>query len=58
MRGGMEAVYDSMKKELGFSTFAPVEPARGRMFSARSRAASGGEETVAVPVTEEELYRT
>jgi hypothetical protein len=58
MRGGMEAVYDTMKKELGFSAFAPVEPARGRMFSARSRAGAGGEETAPSPLPEEELYRS
>jgi hypothetical protein len=56
MRGGMEAVYDSIPKELGFSAFAPVEPARGRMFSARGRAGAKGEETVAPAVVEDELY--
>jgi hypothetical protein len=58
MRGGMEAIYDTMPKPLGFSAFAPVEPARGRLFSARSRARAEGEETVATPLTEDELYRT
>ena len=58
MRGGMEAVYDTMKTELGFSAFAPVEPARGRLFSARGRAGVGGEETVPSPLSEEELYRS
>lgn len=37
MRGGMEAVYDDMPGELGFGTFAPLQPARGRMFGARGR---------------------
>jgi len=58
MRGGMEAVYDTMKTELGFSAFAPVEPARGRLFSARGRAGVGGEETAPSPLSEEELYRS
>jgi Domain of unknown function (DUF4188) len=58
MRGGMEAVYDTMKTGLGFSAFAPVEPARGRMFSARSRAGAGGEETAPSPLPEEDLYRS
>jgi hypothetical protein len=38
MRGGMEAVYGDMPRRIGFGQFAPVQPARGRMFSARSRA--------------------
>jgi len=58
MRGGMEAVYDTMKTELGFSAFAPVEPARGRLFSARGRAGVCGEETVPSTLSEEELYRS
>jgi Monooxygenase af470-like len=56
MRGGMEAIYDTMPKPLGFSAFAPVEPARGRLFSARSRAHAEGDETVPTALTEEELY--
>jgi hypothetical protein len=42
MRGGMEAVYDDMPGPLGFGTFAPLEPARGRMFGARGRLAREG----------------
>jgi hypothetical protein len=57
MRGGMEAVYlDIAEHPLGFLTFAPSEPARGAMFSARSRLRTGGEAKVGVPVSEEELY--
>jgi hypothetical protein len=56
MRGGMEAVYDTMKTELGFSAFAPVEPARGRLFSARGRAGAKGEETAEPALAEEQLY--
>lgn len=55
-RGGMEAIYDTMPKPLGFSAFAPVEPARGRLFSARGRAGATGEETTAPALSEEELY--
>ena len=56
MRGGMEAVYDSIPKPLGFSAFASVEPARGRMFSARARAGQDGSAAVPPVVSEEELY--
>jgi hypothetical protein len=43
IRGGMEAVYDDMPKPLGFGTFAPREPACGRMFGARGRLSREGE---------------
>jgi hypothetical protein len=43
IRGGMEAVYDDMPKPLGFGTFAPRQPARGRMFGARGRLAREGD---------------
>ncbi len=36
-RGGMEAIYDDVKREIGFSAFAPIQPAHGAMFSARRR---------------------
>ena len=55
MRGGMEAVYDDMPIRLGFGQFAPLEPARGAMFSARRRGKLPGEPAVAV-VEEAELY--
>jgi hypothetical protein len=42
MRGGMEAVYDDMKGPLGFQAFAPSSPARGSMFTARSRLGLSG----------------
>lgn len=54
MRGGMEAVYDDMPGPLGFGTFAPTEPARGRMFGARGRLAREGEPPPAV-ISEGEL---
>src|ERR1700758_1398452 len=43
MRGGMEAVYDDMPSRLGLGQFAPLQPARGPMFSARHRAKLAGE---------------
>ena len=60
MRGGMEAIYASMEKPLGFTAFAPVEPARGPLFSARRRLkldepAAEGEPTAA-PYAESDLY--
>ena len=51
LRGGMEAVYDDMPKPLGFGTFAPRQPARGRMFGARGRLARDG--AAADPVVSE-----
>ena len=55
MRGGMEAVYDDVAVRLGFGQFAPLAPARGPMFSARSRAKLAGEARPAV-VKEAEFY--
>jgi hypothetical protein len=55
MRGGMEAVYDDMVSTTGLLAFAPVTPARGPMFSARTRAGLRGTATVAAPVSEEDL---
>jgi Domain of unknown function (DUF4188) len=42
-RGGIEAIYDDMPGPLGIGTFAPLEPARGRMFGARGRLARDGD---------------
>ena len=56
MRGGMEAVYDDVPVPLGFGQFAPLQRARGPMFSARNRAKLAGEPPAAV-VEEAELYR-
>ncbi len=55
MRGGIEAIYDDVPKPIGFMTFAPVEPARGPMFSARQRARLGGESVEPSPVSEDSL---
>ncbi|HEX2915990.1 MAG TPA: DUF4188 domain-containing protein [Chloroflexia bacterium] len=55
MRGGIEAIYDDMKIPLGLSRFAPLQPARGRMFSARARL--GVPDEIPTPeLAEEELY--
>lgn len=58
IQGGMESVYLDMKKPVGFLRFAPVQPARGALFTARRRLGIGGEDTVAVPLAEEQLYET
>lgn len=54
MRGGMEAIYDDIAGPIGFSSFAPVIPARGPMFTAAHRVArtDAGESVVA----EKDLY--
>jgi hypothetical protein len=54
MRGGMEAIYDDVAQPIGMMRFAPLKPARGAMFSAAKRAASGGDQEPVVH--EEELY--
>lgn len=56
MRGGMEAVYGDMVRDLGFLRFAPVVQARGRMFSARGRAQRPGAPTAPDPIPEKDLY--
>ena len=55
MRGGMEAVYDDMPMRLGFGQFAPLRPARGKMFGARGRAGLNGQPPADV-VGEAALY--
>lgn len=55
MRGGMEAIYDDVRKPIGLASFAPVVPARGAMFSARPRAGRK-EPPVADPVVGEAAY--
>jgi Domain of unknown function (DUF4188) len=54
MRGGMEAIFDDIDKPLGLMSFASVENARGRMFSARSRLGLGESQLAAV-IPEEAL---
>jgi len=55
MRGGMEAVYDDIPGRLGFGQFAPLQAARGPLFSARNRAQLTGDPVVPV-VQEADFY--
>jgi hypothetical protein len=55
LQGGMEAVYLDLPVAVGFTAFAPVQPARGAMFSARRRAGVAGESRVPAPVSEADL---
>jgi hypothetical protein len=55
-RGGVEAVYVDMKTPTGFSAFAPVQQAKGAMFSARKRAGLSGETALKAAVSESEFY--
>jgi len=48
MRGGMEAIFDDIRKPIGLMSVAPVDKARGRMFSARSRLGLGDSRLAAV----------
>ncbi len=54
MRGGMEAIYDDLDAKLGFSQFAPTQPARGPMFDARRRLGLKGESPLQPPVEEDQ----
>ena len=53
MRGGMEAIYDDLKAPVGFSVFAPHQPAQGPMFSARKRLGLSGDPAIPAPVSED-----
>src|SRR6516225_8252586 len=55
MRGGIEAIYDDLTgNPLGLGTFAPREPARKSMFSARDRLRVGSAESAESAVAEDE----
>jgi hypothetical protein len=41
-RGGMEAIYDDVPIRTGLASFAPVVPARDRLFGARGRLGRAG----------------
>ena len=56
MRGGMEAIYDDMRVKTGFMRFAPLRPARGPLFSARTRLRVHGEPALVPAVTEQAFY--
>ena len=55
-RGGVEAVYIDIPVRTGLAGFAPVFPARGAMFSARSRAGVTGQAIHKEAVQENDLY--
>jgi hypothetical protein len=55
MHGGIEAIYDDMSAPIGMLKFAQSRPARGPMFSARTRVGGGGTAPAAV-VSEADLY--
>jgi Domain of unknown function (DUF4188) len=52
IRGGFEAVYDSVSAPLGLTAFAPTIPAQGAMFSARKRLKLTGDPKLAEPIPE------
>ena len=57
MRGGMEAIYDDATSPLGFKSFAPIQLAKGPMFSSRSRVgATGDAPAQPAGTTENEIY--
>jgi Domain of unknown function (DUF4188) len=53
MAGGAESIYADMKP-IGYGQFAPLQPARGAMFSSRRRAGRDG--TAAEPVVAEDDF--
>ena len=55
VRGGIEAIYDDMAAPIGMMKFAKLLPARGPMFSARTRAGIAVNPE-APPVSETDLY--
>jgi hypothetical protein len=56
MGGGMEAIYGDLNAPTGLARFAPTEPARGAMFSARRRAGRDEPLTVEPVIAESEFY--
>jgi hypothetical protein len=57
MRGGMEAIYDDVAARIGLLAFAPVVPARGAMFGARTRLRVPGASALPPAVPEESVDR-
>ncbi|HUN99337.1 MAG TPA: DUF4188 domain-containing protein [Bradyrhizobium sp.] len=57
-RGGMEAVYVDMLSPTGMGRFAPLQPARGAMFSARTRAGIANGSVCRPAVSEQEFYNS
>ena len=57
-RGGVEAIYLELSAHpLGLGAFAPREPVRKSMFSARQRLGLAGTSAASSAVAEEDLYR-
>ena len=56
-QGGVEAVYVDMQERVGLMKFAPLQDARGAMFSARKRAGLAGEAGREAAVSEEKFYQ-
>lgn len=56
-RGGIDSVYDDMGPGAGLAKFAPMVPARGRLFSTRGRV-HGARTEIAPVVEESELYES
>jgi hypothetical protein len=57
LRGGFEAIYDDMPQPIGMMKFAPLQAARGSIFSARQRLRREGSESSPAPAPETDLYR-
>jgi Domain of unknown function (DUF4188) len=56
-RGGVECIFDDLKKPIGLSAFAPLREARGPMFSARKRALRDASSSSPAVVSESDLYQ-
>jgi hypothetical protein len=57
VRGGFEAIYDDMPQPIGMMKFAPLQIARGSMFSARQRLQREGAAESPAPAPESDLYQ-
>ena len=55
VRGGVESVFIDWRVPTGLFAFAPHQPARGPLFSARDRLRIGGDYTADVAIAEREL---
>lgn len=55
---GIEAIYHGLEdRPMGMMNFAPTEPARGNLFSARKRLQrSDGSDAASPPLSEEDIY--
>jgi Domain of unknown function (DUF4188) len=58
LRGGFEAIYDDMPKPVGMMKFAPLQAARGSVFSSRQRLRREGAEGSPSPAPETEYYKS